>query len=107
MVVRPLLGLQFCVWVSAALAIPEIPIPGLSVCALPSCLHPSPSPPRPPFQGVRAGGSWAVEIGMCSEVCSGFGWRWPMGLHDGSSGVRQRYSFLHLLQSTAMGVMGW
>lgn len=29
---------------------------GLSVCALPSCLHPSPTPPRPPFQGGAGGG---------------------------------------------------
>ena len=27
-------------------------------------------PPAPPFRGWRAGGSWAVEIGMCSDACS-------------------------------------
>ena len=51
---------------------PGIPIPGLSVCALPGCLHPSPTPPPSPFQGEQTGGgSWAVEIEMRSDACSG------------------------------------
>ena len=56
LVARRLLRLQFCVWVSAAVTRPGIPVPGLSVCALPSSFHPSPTPPRPPFQGVAGGG---------------------------------------------------
>lgn len=44
--------------------------PGLSVCAVQ--LHPPrPNSPPPPFQGERAGGSWAVEIGMGSDPHSG------------------------------------
>lgn len=70
MVARRLLRLQFCVWVSAAVTRPGIPVPGLSVCALPSSLHPSPTPPAPPFQGVAGGGSWAVEIGIGSDARS-------------------------------------
>ena len=27
-------------------------------------------PPAPPFRGERAGGSWAVEIGVCSDAYS-------------------------------------
>ena len=68
MVARRLLRLQFCVWVPAAVTRPGIPVPGLSVCALPSSLHPGPTPPPPPFQGERAGGSRAVEIGVCSDA---------------------------------------
>lgn len=51
-----LLCLQFGVLVPSAVTRPGIPIPGLSVCALPGCLHPSPTPPRPPFQGGAGGG---------------------------------------------------
>lgn len=58
-------GVQFCVWVSAAIAIPGIPIPGLSVCALPGSFHPSPTPPAPPFRGSGRGG-----VGRCGLVCS-------------------------------------
>lgn len=50
---------------------PGISSPGLSVRALPRSLHPSPTPPRPPFRGERAGGSWAVEIGMCLDARPG------------------------------------
>ena len=79
-------GVQFCVWVSAGIAIPGIPVPGLSVCALPGSRHPSPTPPRPPrVGGGGRGGSRAMEIGMCTDACSGFGWRWSMGSMHGCS----------------------
>lgn len=37
---------------------PGIPIPGLSVCALPGSFHPSPTPPRPPFRGSGRESGW-------------------------------------------------
>lgn len=101
-----LLGFQLGVSVSAAATRPGTPIPGLSVCALPSSLHPSPTPPAPPFRGWRAGGSWAVEIGVARIPVLGFGWRWSMGLHGCSSGVLQGHTSLLLVQSATMGGMG-
>lgn len=70
LVARRLLRLQFCVWVSAAVTRPGISVPGLSVCALPSSFHPSPTPPRPPFRGSGRGGVGAVEIWMCPDARS-------------------------------------
>ena len=35
-------------------------------------------PPAPPFRGERAGGSWAVEIGVCSDARSGI-WQEVVG----------------------------
>lgn len=33
-------------------------------------------PPAPPFRGERAGGSWAVEIGMCLDARSEIRLEW-------------------------------
>jgi hypothetical protein len=80
LVARRLLRLQFCVWVSAAVTRPGIPVPGLSVCALPSSFHPSPTPPAPPFRGSGRGGvgRWILGWGRMSVMRPG--WRWPMRL---------------------------
>ena len=56
---------------------PGIPIPGLSVCALPGCL----------FWDLAGGGRWG-----CTHGCS--------------SGVLQGHTFLLLVQSITMETMG-
>lgn len=73
-------GVQFCVWVSAAIAILGIPRPGLSVCALPGSFHPSPTPPPPPLSGGSGRGGVGWWMLVCARVLGlGFGWRWPIG----------------------------
>ena len=62
-----------------------------SFARCPVASTPARLPPAPPFRGERAGGSWAVEIGMCLDARPGiwleFGWRLPMRLNGCSSGV--------------------
>lgn len=83
LVARRLLNLQFCVWVSAAVTRPGIPVPGLSVCALPSSFHSSPTPPRPPFQG-GAGGGESVGAGWCARTPLGAGGKMLCGEQRGA-----------------------
>lgn len=100
-------GVQLCVWVSAAIAIPGIPVPALSVFAQPSSFHPSLTPPRPPFQGGAGGGGvgrW--RLGCARMPVLRFGWRWPMGLYGCSSGVLQGHTFLLLVQFSTYGGHG-
>ena len=106
-VVARLLCLQFCVLVPAAATRPVIPAPDLSICALPSSLHPSPLPPAPPFQGGAGGGELGGGDSDEPDACSGI-WREVV---DGAAWLQLRGAAgTYLLASRAVhhpGDQGW